>query len=411
METPDKLIIPDDIVDPTQYRIYCALKNHPILRDTIYVASDGTEINIGCMPNLLKKRIEHLSPAEQEEILEKKRQYNQIRMKVALAMGRAKGQVGRNGGKTHEEMQAALKVSPFEQDVIELLGRMFTTQEVVKIMIQDNKVECTEQEVKDILRNHIAEIEKKRDEFRERVADVRLYNKRPRLEELAWMYSKMKQKFIVLNNTDTYNAMLRTLEQIRKEAEGDTININSALDINIELTIQTQLQREALKTINLKEIILGRVAARMNYDPLKLLAGLHNSQYAKFVHIGGDFDANAEMKYPSQSPYDFAKIEREAEDVEAVDVSPEEPTQEEKQSANDIKQMFLNKIRKQREEMERRQTIYGMQQPIPEVEEEKPIKRGNGRGKDKELISKQKKHLKKNQTLRNAKEYKPKKEE
>ena len=205
--------------------------------------------------------------------------------------------------------------------------------------------------------------------------------------------------------------MLRTLEQIRKEAEGDTININSALDINIELTIQTQLQREALKTINLKEIILGRVAARMNYDPLKLLAGLHNSQYAKFVHIGGDFDANAEMKYPSQSPYDFAKIEREAEDVEAVDVSPEEPTQEEKQSANDIKQMFLNKIRKQREEMERRQTIYGMQQPIPDVEEEKPIKRGNGRGKDKELISKQKKHLKKNQTLRNAKEYKPKKEE
>ena len=410
MENQEKLLIPDDIIDPTQYRIYCALKNHPILRDIIYVASDGTEINIGCMPNLLKKRIEHLSPKEQEEILERKRQYNQIRMKVALAMGRAKGQVGRNGGRTHEEMQAALKISPFEQDVIELLGRMFTTQEVVKIMVQDNKIECTEQEVKEILKNHIAEIEKKRDDFRERVADVRLYNKRPRLEELAWMYSKMKQKFIVLNNTDTYNAMLRTLEQIRKEAEGDTININSALDINIELTIQTQLQREALKTINLKEIILGRVAARMNYDPLKLLAGLHNSQYAKFVHIGGDYDPNAEMKYPSQSPYDFAKIEREAEDV-AIDITPEEPTQEEKQSANDIKQMFLAKIRKQREEMERRQTIYGMQQPIVDVEEEKPIKRGQGSAKDKSLISKQKKHLKKNQTLRNAKEYKPNKDE
>ena len=57
------------------------------------------------------------------------------------------------------------------------------------------------------------------------------------------------------------------------------------LDVNIEVTIQNHIQKEILRTINLKEIILGRVAARMNYDPKKLVAGLHNSYYAKFVDI------------------------------------------------------------------------------------------------------------------------------
>ncbi len=122
-----------------------------------------------------------------------------------------------------------------------------------------------------------------------KVTDVRLYNKRPRLEELAWMYSKMKARYVALNGIDAYNSMLRTLEQIRKEAEGDIININGVLDVNIEVKIQNHIQKEILRTINLKEIILGRVAARMNYDPNKLIAGLHNSYYAKFVEISGEY--------------------------------------------------------------------------------------------------------------------------
>ena len=132
-----------------------------------------------------------------------------------------------------------------------------------------------------------------------------VYNKRPRLEELAWMYSKMKARYVSLNGIDAYNSMLRTLEQIRKEAEGDVLNINGVLDVNIEVTIQNHIQKEILKTINLKEIILGRVAARMNFDTKKLVAGLHNSYYAKFVDISGEYDEEAEMNYPSNQAYDF----------------------------------------------------------------------------------------------------------
>lgn len=383
MANLSNIAIPEGVVNPTEYKKMLALQNHPLLRNTIYISSEGDEINIAMLPHRLKKFIEHLSPKEQEEILEMKRKYNQIRAKISTASSLAFGRAGCYGGKKKEEL-VKYKLSPFEEDIIELLGRMFTVSEVVRIMGDDNGIIVTEDDVKDILKRHLAEIEKKREEFRQKVTDVRLYNKRPRLEELAWMYSKMKMRYVALNSVDAYNCMLRTLEQIRKEAEGDIVTVNGALDVNIEVTIQQHIQAEILKTINLKEIILGRVAARMNYDPMKLVAGLHNSYYAKFVDIGGDFDPDAEMNYPSNAAYDFTAIEKNA-DKTALDMSVAQPTEEEKSSAVNVKALFLSKIRKQKQEMELRaagwQAVASEKSKTTEIPEE-PIKRGRGRAKD-----------------------------
>lgn len=395
MDNDTKIVIPEDVVNPKEYRIMLALQKHPILLNTIYIASDGTELNIAMLPQHLRKRIEHLAPAEQETILEMKRKYNEIRGKISSCKAVAYGRAGRLGGKTRETFER-YRLTPFQEDIIELLGRMFTTQEVVKIMVEDNHIECTEDEVKEIFKEHLGEIEKKREEFRNKVADVRLYNKRPRLEELAWMYGKMKMRYLTLNNVDCYNAMLRTLEQIRKEAEGDIVTVNGALDVNIEVNIQAQIQKEIFKTINLKEIIIARVAARMNYDPTKLLAGLHNSIYAKFVDISGMHDDNAVMEYPSNKAYDFAEIERNA--SEAVeDISPEPETKEEQSTAANIREMLLAKIRKQKKDMESRRMRWddvARERTDVEIEEEQEIKRGRGRAKDTAIKSKSKKEQK-----------------
>ena len=78
MDNDSKIVIPDDVVNPKEYRVMLALQKHPILLNNIYIASDGTEVNIAMLPQHLKKRIEHLSPTEQENILELKRKYNTI---------------------------------------------------------------------------------------------------------------------------------------------------------------------------------------------------------------------------------------------------------------------------------------------------------------------------------------------
>lgn len=410
MEQKKHITIPEGVVKPIEYRKMLALERHPVIRNTTYISSEGDEINIAMLPHRLKKFIEHLSPKEQEDILELKRKYNQMRAKISTAKSLAYGRAGRYGGKSKEQL-AVYKLSPFEEDIIELLGRMFTVAEVVKIMGEDNGVIVSEEDVKGILKKHIVEIERKREEFRNRVADVRLYNKRPRLEELAWMYSKMKARYVALNGVDAYNSMLRTLEQIRKEAEGDVLNINGVVDVNIEVTIQNHIQKEILRTINLKEIILGRVAARMNYDPKKLIAGLHNSYYAKFVDISGEFDENAEMSYPSNSAYDFGMIERTA-GREVMDVKAEDVTEAEHSSATNVKDLFLSKIRKQKQDMEARAAGWDAEaeRKRPVAEDEDPIERNTpGRAKDKIPPSKTKAGQRKNKNKPYGKDIKDKK--
>lgn len=390
MEDLRNIPIPDDVVNPQEYKKMLALQNHPKLRHTIYISSQGDEINIAMLPHRLRKVIEHLSPKEQEEIMAMKSEYNALRAKITTAHALAYGRAGRYGGAKKEDVMK-YRVSPFEADIIELLGRMFTISEVVRIMGEDNGVMITEDDVKDVLKKHISEIESKREEFRNKVTDVRLYNKRPRLEELAWMYSRMKMRYVSLNSVDTYNAMLRTLEQIRKEAEGDILTVNGAVDVNVEMVIQEHIQAEILKTINLKEVILGRVAARMKYDPAKLIAGLHNSYYARFVEISGDYDEEAEMKYPSASAYNFDEIERNAASATA-DLTPEPLPEAQTSTAMNVKELFLAKIRKQKQEMENRSAMWAsVARDATQADDQtglnNEVERGRGRAKDKTLPS------------------------
>lgn len=387
----DKIEIPKEVVNPQAYKRMIALMRHPILQNTIYVSSEGDEINIAMLPHRLELKIAHLSPKEQDTVREIKRKYNQMRARITTEKAAAFGHSGRNGGRTKEELIKFQERSPFETDIIELLGRMFTITEVVQILGEENGAVVTEKDVKKVFKEHIVEIEKLREEFRNKVTDVRLYNKRPRLEELAWMYGKMKNRFKVNNSNEAYNSMLRTLEQIRKEAEGDILTVNGVVDVNIEAQIQEHIQQEIYKTINLKEIILGRVAARMGYDPAKLIAGLHNSYYAKFIQISGDFEEDAEMVYPSSQAYDFTQIEMKA-NRNPVPMKQEEPTEEEKSSAFNIKALFLKKIEQQKRQAEARQNLWqGIATDAQIVEDEdEPIDRGRGRAKDKIPPSKKK---------------------
>ncbi|WP_375183807.1 EAL domain-containing protein, partial [Marinobacter sp.] len=76
------------------------------------------------------------------------------------------------------------------------------------------------------------------------------------------------------------------------------INFSGSMDVNVEVTIQNHIQKEILKTINLKEIILGRVAARMNFDTKKLIFELtENERLNSLDHLVSIIDAYKEMGF------------------------------------------------------------------------------------------------------------------
>lgn len=348
-----KIPVPEDVVDEAAFRKMKIYEQHPILRHPVYTASDGSQIDVSMMAHNLRKAIEHLSPKEQEYFTELKHKYSQINGKLQAYRLKAYDLY-------HKRKIEYKRLSAFEDDVIDLLGRMFTVAEVVRMMGEDRGITCTEDDVKKILRENVSDVERRREAFRNKITDVRLYNKRPRLEELAWMYTKMKARYVALHGIEAYNAMLRTLEQLRKEAEGDILTVNGAVDVNVEVRIQEHIQQEIFKTINVKEIILGRVAARMCIDATRLISSLRNSYYAKFTDISGMRVEGAEMSYPSNSAYDFSEIEKKAEKIEeaeAEEVRKEDTTVEQKTAAEDVREMLLRKIRQQRQEAVSRMTV------------------------------------------------------
>lgn len=369
-----KIEYPEDVVNKQAYVKFLAYDKHPDRRSNKVLTSEGVEVAINTFPHYLKKQIEHLPPKEQELILEKREKYFKATQKRNIYHAQAFGRLG-PGAKTRaaKENLEQNKQAALEDDVVTLLGRMFSINEVVKIIAEDNHIPITKTFVQDVLKRNLTLIERKREEFRNKVTDVRLYNKRPRLEELAWMYSKMKMRYISTNGEGAYGAMLRTLEQIRKEAEGDVLSVKGALDVNLNVELQAHIQKEVIKTINLKEIILGRIAARMNYDTTKLIAGLHNSYYNRFVQISGDYDEEAEMQYPSLVNYDFQEIERRNQERDdAKEIAPEPITEEEHNEAQDIKALFLRHIRQDKQQYVARTSTAVAEEKDFEVEEDYP---------------------------------------
>lgn len=392
-----KIEIPEGVIDKKSYLMYVALKQNPMFLNPLIETSEGETINLGEFPNRIRKKIEHLPPKEQELIIAQKQKYLKLLQKKNVAKGKAFGRIGRPKKNATKEASFQDKAEKaLDDDIVVLLGRLFSIREVVRIIAEDNGIAINAERVKRVLKENVVQIEKAREEFRNKVTDVRLYNKRPRLEELAWMYSKMKLRYIAMDSTDAYNAMLRTLEQIRKEAEGDIININGNVDVNLNVELQAHIQKEIIKTINLKEIILGRVAARMNFDTSKLISGLHNSYYNRFVQISGDYDPKAEMQYPSLINYDFADIERKnAERDDITDIEPEPETEEEQSKAESIRELFLKKIRKQKEEYEQRTSTSVTEEEIRREEARDDVGEYERKGQHKRYDSKLEKEQRK----------------
>ena len=89
-----KIEIPEEVVDQKAYIKYTVLMNNPILKNRIIDLSDGGEVNIGLLPHVFKKKIEHLPPKEQEVLLERKQDYMRLLQKKNIALAQAYGNSG-----------------------------------------------------------------------------------------------------------------------------------------------------------------------------------------------------------------------------------------------------------------------------------------------------------------------------
>lgn len=342
--------IPKDVKDKKKYLQYKALEKHRILNeDRLQQASDGSIINMAWFNNVMKKKIAHLPADEQEHFLTEKELFYSINNKLTALKRQSMGLVQGFQIVKQKGDNSITKIKKAE--LLEYFGRMFTVDEVVEIVNKDWGIPVQKQVIQRFRTKHGKQIEELIEKFKLSHVDMRLGVKRSRLEELTYLYGIQKDTFEKTNRNDNYKLLLTTLEQIRKEAEGDRLTVEGKVDVRYEVNIQQHLANEVFKTLNLKEIILSRVAAKMGLNPIKLIHSLNTSYYRKFSNVLGDYNPNEEEQvlYPSQMNYDFERIgkaqsilDRYAEDA-VIEMEEKSPPKDSEQ-ADDIKEALLRKL-------------------------------------------------------------------
>lgn len=349
----------DGIIDMQAYLNFVKLSKHPILnKRKIFVTSDGIEVNLASWPHKIRQLIAHLPDEEREEIEELKTEYFKVNNKLTVYKRNA---YGLKQGKPKAEEVSQNIAEARKPELLEYFGRMFTIDEVCKIVNERWAIPIDRKQIVEFRTKYNTQIKSLIERHKESYDDIRLGIKKSRMEELSFLYGRQKEKYVNGMNRDDYKLLLQTLEQFRKESEGDRLTIDGKIDIDYEVNINHHLNQQVFKTLNLKEVILGKVAAKMGINPVKLIYSLNNSYYKKLSNVLGDFDPDqaegSETIYPSQMNYDFERIrkyqaQRDQEVEDAVIIEDQNNDKSEEKGLS-IKEQMLLKLQEKQNQFKR----------------------------------------------------------
>lgn len=176
--------------------------------------------------------------------------------------------------------------------------------------------------IKKFKQQHKAEIEKLQDEYEKEWHTVGLTRKRSRLDQLVYLYNKSKKEIDSRSGEKIlpYSKEMRgILEQVRKEVEGERIQMDINGNINVTATLQLNQSVESVyANMNFLSILVGRVAAKYRFDPNVLMYKLTSSWYKRFT----GFERNNKMMeeqpvFPSSMIYNWEDIKNQNTNYEA----------------------------------------------------------------------------------------------
>lgn len=302
-----KVDLREQAVDIEAYELWMKMLKLPQLVNRNYQAQDGRIVKLGAPMPTLHKMMAGLGQDEVTTILQKKGLYDKLAMKCNNLKKKA---FGLHRVKAGQPSKVSHLFDARRLEMIELFGRMFSVQEVHQICIEQWQIHVDIEHVVKFRSTYSTMIGDKIEEHKKGFADIRLGVKRSRLEEYCWIYNESKLKYQKINSREDLKVMVTVLDKIKDEVEGSQVNVNVSGQVDVEVTINQHAQQEIMKGLGLRQIIIGRVASKMNADPAILINRLTTSYYAKFAVMDEEVEdiAYEEVKYPTKEPYDFDKI-------------------------------------------------------------------------------------------------------
>ena len=299
-----------EVVDQEAYDAYLEIANSDLMsKDNRFITLDvdpHLKIDQYWVTRHFQKMTSHLLEEDLVTVKATMSSIKSARGRMQHLRNKAYG-MKKNGPQNTQSLLA-----PKKAELIELFGKFHTVAEVLKIVNVNWGFQVSIDAVGSFRKKYWDKI-KERQEFHKRDhSDIRLGHMKSRLIEYSELYKSLKAQWEISKSKDDYKLLLQTLDQFRKEVDGDKLVIDGHLQIDVEHSINLHLASLLTDSIPVMNIIISKVAARMKVNPIFLLTRLHNSIYAKhsgFAAQGAGFDEN-DIKYPSSIVYNTEHIRK-----------------------------------------------------------------------------------------------------
>lgn len=354
----ENIEFPKGVTDEAAYLEYLqakeAVEKH---EQRFYKTSDGKVVDLMATAHIINKQIKDSSQDDQIAIKKLISEFRSLIGKMTSLKRKAWGTLREEISKQTGGLGPLVDR---QMEVIELFGRFYTASEIHRIIVHDWGYNIGLDSINNFRKKNIEKITELQKDFEESYSDVRLGKRRSRLDEYTWLYNKTKEKYVSNEAREDAKLMQSLLESIKKEVDGDLV-INGKLKVDIEHTINMQVQSDMLKDFNITALIIARLAGRMNVNPMLLLSRLSRSQYAKFTGFGGASKSemdNDEIYSITNLTYDFdrivqlnqARVDEENELKKLPQISDESVSK-----GLTVKEMMMNKVKNHQSKLEKMQ--------------------------------------------------------
>jgi hypothetical protein len=343
------LVIPEAVRDIDNYKRYVALRDAPAIKlpgRLIQTSDPNTVVDPMAHLNAINMNISHLPSDEQDDITRRIKAVKVLHFKIGALKNKAYGLKRRH---IHSSLSIGV-IDERSSEVIQYYGSLLTTKEIHKIIANEWGYNVSIQALRKFKVKNADKIEVLKQEYVKDHTNIRLAHKKGRLEELQSLFIDRKNKYDTTKGREDYKLLLATLRLIKDETEDKTLRIDANISANITISIQNHINAEVMKGLTINDIILARVASRMNINPRFLIARLHNSMYAShsgFLRPDGDLE-NQEIPYPSKMVYNWETIKKQHDahgDKNIEDAQWEDVPKDQLQPAQDIKQVLIDAIK------------------------------------------------------------------
>ncbi len=317
------IMIPDYVRNEEAWIKYVELHDELLSSPDFYYQTSDKELVINTLTPTqhIAKKISHLPLAERNRIYAIAKRMRSLCGLVSSTKSKAIG-----NKYTLEETGAvgprSMHKGFFESrgpEILEYFGRYFSTVEVHRIITQEWGYSVSYDVLKRWRLGHTERISELQDEFKSKYSDVRLGYKRSRLDELTYLYNTRLDLYRENKNREDSKELRAILNQVKQEVEGDVLTINGRIDVSHSLRTEEFVRHELMSHMNIKMLVIARVAERIGRNPLLLQYQLINSYYAKLTGFK-KADVSIEdddIVYPSSLIYDFDSLRQRNQELNA----------------------------------------------------------------------------------------------